>query len=253
MFHGPGCRLVRGRRSAFRQRMAGASDRGQTALVAVVALSVTATLIAGILVSTVINSDPLLQAKSVEIYANRALEAGVNAYVTALNTNPSLAQCNSNTNTSGICSGIDYGEWNFVPNSEHVGCRRGVLRLRQSPTDIRSDDQRPDQPVGAGGGSGPGQQRPPITTCSTRRPSASHRATASSRTSGGPTTSPIARTATTPAATTTGSWVTTSTTRTSDAARSTSARATTSSAPSTPTTPCSSVGTARRPTRPRSD
>ena len=95
-------------------------------------------------------------------------------------------------------------------------------------------------------------KRPPITTCSTRRPSASHRATASSRTSGGPTTSPTARTATTPVATTTGSSVTTSTTRTSDAARSTSARATTSSAPSTPTTPCSSAGTARRPTRPRS-
>lgn len=106
---------------SFGRRRATSSDAGQTALVAVVALSVTATLIGGILVSTVIQSDPLLQAKAVELYANRALEAGVNAYRVALNSNPSLAECNSNTNSSGLCSGIDYGEWNSVPNSGSSG------------------------------------------------------------------------------------------------------------------------------------
>ncbi len=108
-------------RTSITRRHPEGSDQGQTALVAVVALSVVASLIAAVLVSTVIQSYPLQQAKSVEIYANRALEAGMNAYVTAVNTNPSLAQCNSNTNGSGICSGIDYGEWNFVPNSNTSG------------------------------------------------------------------------------------------------------------------------------------
>ncbi len=118
---GPGSRLIERWRQTARRHRASVSDRGQTALVAVVALSVSATLITGVLVTTVIHSYPLQQAKSVQLYANRALEAGVNAYVTALNTNPSLAECNSNTNGSGICSGINYGEWNFVPNSNTSG------------------------------------------------------------------------------------------------------------------------------------
>ena len=102
-------------------RRSTSKDLGQAALVAVIAISVLASSIAALVVSEVNQSDPLQQAKSVEIYANRALEAGVNAYWTALNTNPSLAQCNSNTNQVGTCSGIDYGQWNSVPDSTSAG------------------------------------------------------------------------------------------------------------------------------------
>ncbi len=121
VFHASEWRWIRQLRRSIVRRKAVDSDLGQTAMVAVVAFSVLASSIAAVLVSQVIGSFPLQQSKSVQIYANRALEAGVNAYVTAVNTNPSLAQCNSNTNTSGICSGIDYGQWNFVPNSNTSG------------------------------------------------------------------------------------------------------------------------------------
>ncbi len=113
--------LVRTWRRSFGDRMAAGAERGQAALVAVVAFSVLASAIGAALIMTVIASAPLQQAKSVQIYANRALEAGVNAYWTAVNTNPSLAQCNSNTNSSGLCSGLSYGTWNFVPNSNTSG------------------------------------------------------------------------------------------------------------------------------------
>ena len=73
------------------------------------------------LVQTVIQSNPLFQTKAVEVYAHRALEAGQNAYQTAVNANPSLAQCNTNTNSKGTCGGLDYGQWNLVNGSTTAG------------------------------------------------------------------------------------------------------------------------------------
>lgn len=108
-------------RSAIRRRLRSASDLGQTALVAVVTVAVIGTMIGFILVSTVVQSYPLQQQQAVGVYANRALEAGINAYVTAVNTNPSLAQCNSSTNNTGLCSGLSYGTWNPVPDSNSAG------------------------------------------------------------------------------------------------------------------------------------
>jgi hypothetical protein len=106
---------------AGHRRSAAASDLGQTALVAVVAFSVLASLAGAVIVRTIVQSDPLLQGKAVEIYAHRALEAGQNAYLTAINANPSLAQCTTDTNGSGTCSGIDYGQWNAVTGSNASG------------------------------------------------------------------------------------------------------------------------------------
>jgi Fibronectin type III domain len=105
----------------LRHHRGNASDSGQTALVAVVALTVIATSIGGALVMTVIRSYPLQQQAAVQIYAHRALEAGENAYLTAINANPSLAQCSTNTNGAGVCTGINYGEWNKVANSDTDG------------------------------------------------------------------------------------------------------------------------------------
>ncbi len=56
-----------------------------------------------------------------QIYANRALEAGQNAYLDAINTNPSLAQCSTALNGTGTCSGLKYGQWNTVEDAAASG------------------------------------------------------------------------------------------------------------------------------------
>jgi len=105
----------------MRRAIRAASDFGQTAIVAVLAISVGLTVTGGVLLQTMTQSYPLQQAKSVQVYAYRALEAGANSYLTAINTNPSLAQCNSTTNGTGTCGGLDYGQWNAVNGSTAGG------------------------------------------------------------------------------------------------------------------------------------
>ena len=101
-------------------RLSSRSDLGQTALVAVIAVSVIVSLIGATIVATVVQSVPLQQQSAVSVYAHRALEAGENAYVTAINANPTLAQCNTGTNQNQS-SGLNYGEWNQVSNSSANG------------------------------------------------------------------------------------------------------------------------------------
>ena len=93
------------------------SDLGQTAIVAVLAITIAISLVGAVLIQTVIASDPLQQTKAVEIYANRAMEAGANTYFAAVNANAGLAQCNTHTNGNGTCAGLDYGQWNKVTDS----------------------------------------------------------------------------------------------------------------------------------------
>jgi len=84
-------------------RTADWSDLGQTAIVAVLGVTLVVGIIGATLVATVIQSFPLQQTNDVTVYAHRALEAGENAYVTAVNATPSLAQCNTGTNATGLC------------------------------------------------------------------------------------------------------------------------------------------------------
>ena len=48
---------------------------------------------------------------------DQAAEAGRTAYLTALNANPGLAQCNTGSSGSAVCGGIHYGVWNQVNGS----------------------------------------------------------------------------------------------------------------------------------------
>jgi len=105
-------------RAAAGRRGAGRSDLGQTAIVAVLAVTLIIAIIGATLVAAVVQSAPLQQTVAVAVYAHRALQAGENAYLTAVNANPSLAQCNVNTNNAGTCSGINYGQWNLVTGSD---------------------------------------------------------------------------------------------------------------------------------------
>ena len=75
------------------------SDAGQAAIVLVVALTVAMTTVGGVMVSTIVNNDPILTQTSIQRYAYRALDSGVNAYQDVINANPYLAACNSTTNS----------------------------------------------------------------------------------------------------------------------------------------------------------
>jgi hypothetical protein len=106
--HVPARRIARGVRP---------KDAGQTALVLVIGITILMTTIGAVLVQSSVATDPLQQTQSVSLYANRALEAGVNSYLTAINQNPSLVQCSIQTNTAGTCQGLKYDSWNMVANS----------------------------------------------------------------------------------------------------------------------------------------
>ena len=99
----------------------GFNDVGQTAIILVVMLGLVTSLIGAVLVNTMFQAMPLQRAVAVSVYAHRAIQAGENAYVAALNANPSLAQCNTSTNGAGTCAGISYGQWNEVAASATAG------------------------------------------------------------------------------------------------------------------------------------
>ena len=92
-------------------------ERGQAGMALVLALVIVMTAIGGQLVTNVLGHDPLVQTYSVEHYAYRALEAGVNDYLEALNANPNLINCNVNNEASGLCAGSGYGSWVEVPGT----------------------------------------------------------------------------------------------------------------------------------------
>jgi hypothetical protein len=50
--------------------------------------------------------------------AAQAVEAGQNAYMTVVNADPNLAQCNTSNAGSGICAGIELGTWQLVDGSD---------------------------------------------------------------------------------------------------------------------------------------
>ena len=65
------------------------------------------------------------------------------AYVTAINANPSLAQCSTSTNGSGTCSGIDYGQWNLVSASTPSPGVNSVVSTTPSATRSRRSTRPP--------------------------------------------------------------------------------------------------------------
>jgi hypothetical protein len=94
-----------------------AHDAGQ-AVVMVIAMSVLLMTVGVMLVAQTLQTDPLLQANTIQHSAYRGLEAGMNAYQSIINTNPNLANCNTNTNGSALCQGAQYQKWNLVSNTD---------------------------------------------------------------------------------------------------------------------------------------
>jgi hypothetical protein len=98
-------------------------DRGQAALVVVVALAVALSLVGAVMVNAISNNDPIVAQASIQRYAYRALASGINAYTSAINADPYLAACNANTNPGGPnaqaqCAGISYQKWSQVPGTD---------------------------------------------------------------------------------------------------------------------------------------
>ncbi len=84
----------------------------------VMALSFLLMTVGVMLVAQTLQTDPLLQANTIQHSAYRGLEAGMNAYQSIINTNPNLANCNTSTNGSALCTGAQYQMWNLVSNTD---------------------------------------------------------------------------------------------------------------------------------------
>jgi len=100
----------------FRRRLVRGKDAGQAAIILALGMVLLMSLAAGILVNIAVNNDPLLQADFTQTFAYRALESGLNSYLSAINADPNLVDCNS-TSTSGTCAGLTYDQWSEVPGT----------------------------------------------------------------------------------------------------------------------------------------
>jgi hypothetical protein len=104
---------------------------GQQAIILVLGIVLLMVTITGVLVTTTVGHIPLISQVAVEHNAYRALEAGLNEYVFAVNSDPAAITCNSTqyakyvAGTGGsVCSefataGINFGQWNQV--NAHTG------------------------------------------------------------------------------------------------------------------------------------
>lgn len=96
------------------------SDRGQAALAMVLAIGLMLVTAGGAIAVNAMAHDPLVQTDAAEHYAFRALEAGINSYLTTINARPDLVDCssasqsNTCTNTTG---GAHYDAWTQVPQT----------------------------------------------------------------------------------------------------------------------------------------
>ena len=109
-------------RSPHRRRGEGrASQAGQAALGIVLGITVMLATGAGILATSVIERDPLVQSDVVQHYAYRALEAGVNTFLNNVNDDPNLMNCNATSVGGGQCDPTEYNTWKQVQGTTGPG------------------------------------------------------------------------------------------------------------------------------------
>jgi hypothetical protein len=117
------------------RRLGPASELGQAAFAMVTGIAILLVLSAGILVSTADQHNPLVKNDVLQHLAYRGLEAGIDSYLTTINQNPNLINCNtSNTPGSPGYTGSATGSpgcsstllpaldtWTQVPNTSGDG------------------------------------------------------------------------------------------------------------------------------------
>lgn len=99
-------------------------EQGQAALTIVLAIGLMLVTAGGALAVNAMAHDPLVQTDAAEHFAYRALEAGINSYLSTVNARPDLVDCSSES-TSNTCTtatgGIRYDTWTQVPQTTRSG------------------------------------------------------------------------------------------------------------------------------------
>jgi hypothetical protein len=93
------------------------SEAGQAALVMVVLLTAVLSIGAGLMANDVIQHDPIIQTDTVDHFAYRALEAGINTFMSDANANPNELTCSTASSPGGQCTPNDFREWKRVGNT----------------------------------------------------------------------------------------------------------------------------------------
>ncbi len=89
-------------------------DTGQAALGIVLGLTLMLVTGASLLATDAVQHDPLVQADLVQHYAYRAVEAGVNTYLSEVNANSNLINCWHGSPNGGQCTDSNYLTWEQV-------------------------------------------------------------------------------------------------------------------------------------------
>ncbi len=90
------------------------AETGQAVLALVLGLTVAIVAGASLMAEQVIEHDPLVHSDEVEHFAYRALEAGINSFVSEANKNPNELTCNSTSKVGGQCDASDFLSWKKV-------------------------------------------------------------------------------------------------------------------------------------------
>ena len=100
-------------RGQFERRRSFA-ETGQAILALVIGLAVAIVAGASLMAEQVIQHDPLVHSDEVQHFAYRALEAGINSFLSESNKNPNLLTCNSGSKPGGQCVPTDFLSWKKV-------------------------------------------------------------------------------------------------------------------------------------------
>jgi hypothetical protein len=131
-------------------------DKGQAIIMLVVGISLILSLFGGILAANAIEHDPIVQIDTIDHFAYRALEAGINTFLSKANDNPNLIACNSKSTPGGQCQGGLYLNWKKVGGGTSTAsvpeyyawgnprfCFTEVCRTPAKPTTPTPDTSKP--------------------------------------------------------------------------------------------------------------
>jgi len=96
-------------------------ETGQAVLVLVIMLSIIISAGGIVMTNDVIRHDPLIQADTVQHFSYRALEAGINTFMSDANANPNNLTCSSASPSGGQCTPADFRKWRRVPDTSGTG------------------------------------------------------------------------------------------------------------------------------------
>lgn len=96
------------------------NSQGQAAISLVLAITIMLATGAGILATNAVQHDPLVQSDVIQYFSYRSLEAGMNAFLSQVNTNPNLINCSSTSPAGGQCDPSNYETWIPISSTMNV-------------------------------------------------------------------------------------------------------------------------------------